>query len=95
VATFRTLVNPKRDSKDADASTQAMATATSKPAVYTTQKWLTNAEDAVHTRDNLNETEGQRAESQDKATVQVSTPTARLRPRWLRVSWPHTEYSMR
>ena len=54
-----------------------MATATSKPAVYTTQKWLTNAEDAVDTRDNLNETEGtQRAESQDKATAGVHSDSA-------------------
>ena len=74
MATFRTLVNTKRDSKDADASTHAE---TSKPAVYATQKWLTNAEDAVHTRDTLNEIEGQRgAESQDKATAGVHSDSA-------------------
>ena len=27
--------------------------------------------------------------------LQASTPTARLRPRWLGASWPHTEYSTR
>ena len=91
IATFRTLVNRKRDSKDADASTQAEAAATSKPAVYATQKWLTNAEDAVHTRDTdrqtdrqtdctvdtLNEIEEQRrAKSQDKATAGVHSDSA-------------------
>ena len=83
------FVSAMRVPKD-EASTQSIATITSKPIVYAAQKWLANAEDAANTDDDLNEVDRsiylnerkptspwkQRAGSQDKPTAGVHFDSA-------------------